>query len=269
MVTYTDASISNLHFRLFVDGDDAPLDLSLDNFTVTGTGSFDNIPVLSIEAVNSNGDTVQVVGLTDSDGFLIKRLDLINYDAQFNEFAGGRVQITNDNNTGGNIYIKVKEDVYKYAKSSLPLDSEDGTTAVVSKLSVIPETSAKAFSFNNYSKAGLCYVEYDDDLEGLYLKTMGISTVSGTDYSAPLDLSSSSYPFAWDPNNNTVFYYVDGCIDELRLLSDRLTFLGKLPTKYPCLRYCYHLISHVTTRSQSLHGNVHVQPKLQFAVVLD
>jgi len=210
LVTYSDALVSDLHLVLFADGNDDSFDLSLDNFTVTGTGSFDNIPVFSVEAVNSTGVTTQVVGLTDASGYLIKRLDLINSEADFNEFVSGKVQITNDSQVSGNIFIKINGDVYKYAKSALPLDLEDGSLAAISKENVIPETTAKAFSYNGYSKAGLCYVEYDDDLDGTYIRTMGVSTVSGTDYAAPLDLSSSSYPFAWDCNNNTVFYYVDG-----------------------------------------------------------
>jgi hypothetical protein len=74
----------------------------------------------------------------------------------------------------------------------------------------MPETTAKAFSYNSYSNGALAYIEYDDVRAGTYVKTMSTTTLSGTDYEALLDVSSSDYPWAWDINNYTTLYYVDG-----------------------------------------------------------
>ena len=51
---------------------------------------------------------------------------------------------------------------------------------------------------------------YDEEREGTYLKTIDTTTMSGTEYEAYLDVSTANYPFAWDINNYTVMYYVDG-----------------------------------------------------------
>lgn len=209
-ITYIDSDDLDLNVELYADGDNNTTGIVFDNYTASGTEYFSDIPVFSIEALDSNGSSTEVPGLTDSDGYLIKRFDVINDNLTYNSFIGDRVQLTTDSLSSGNIYIKIKENLYKYAKSSLPLGVEDGSTASVYKESVIPETAAKAFSYNTYTKAGLCFVEYDEDRAGTYLKTISTTTMSGTDYEAYLDVASASYPFAWDQNNYTTFYYVNG-----------------------------------------------------------
>ena len=209
-VTYTDSDDLNFNIELYANGRSSTTSVFLNDYTVSGTEYFSGVPVFSIEALNSAGDPVEVSGLTDSDGYLIKKFDVVNDTLTYNSFIGDRVQIATDSLSSGAIYVKVKDDLYKYNKSSLPLDLEDGTTASVFKESVIPETSAKSFSYNAYSKAGLCYVEYDAERSGTYLKTISITSMSGTEYESFLDVPSSSFPFGWDQNNNTTFYYVDG-----------------------------------------------------------
>ncbi|MCK5020268.1 MAG: Ig-like domain-containing protein [Candidatus Peribacteraceae bacterium] len=210
-VTYVDSSILPLNLELFADGDSGTIDLSMDNFSVTGSETFSSVPVLTVEAVDANGDTVEVSGLTDVDGNLIKAFDVINDTLTYNSFTGNRVQIASDNtseSSGGSIYVKIGGDIYKYNKSQFPLVTEDGSNAVLYKASVIPETSAYAFSYNGYSNAGLCYVEYDEVRAGTYLKTIDTTTASGTEYESFLDVATSDYPWAWDQNNFTVFYYL-------------------------------------------------------------
>jgi hypothetical protein len=161
--------------------------------------------------VDSNGAVVEVSGLTDSDGYLIKKLDVINESATYNSFINGRAQIATDSlGSTGNVVIKVGESLYRYNKSALPLVDDDGSSAAAKHHGVVPDTSAVALSYNAYSNAGICYVEYDDVREGVYLKTLDLTTVSGTDYESFLDVSSSDYPWAWDQNNYTVLYYVNG-----------------------------------------------------------
>jgi len=210
-VTFTDSSILPIKFELFATCSGGAIDLSMDNFTVTGDETFSSVPVFTVEAVDSNGDLVEVVGLTDSNGSLIESFDVINDTLTYNSFTGNRVQLATDNTlegSGGSIYIKVGADLYKYNKSQLPLSSEDGSNAILYKEDVIPETAAYAFAYNGYSNAGLCYVEYDEVRIGTYLKTIDTTTISGTDYESYLDVTTSDYPWAWDQNNFTVFYYI-------------------------------------------------------------
>lgn len=211
MVSFTDSLDLQSKFELFADGDSDTIDLSMDDFVVSGGSSyFENIHVFSIEAVNSAGQVTVVPGYTDAEGYLIKRLDVINYNAEYNAFIGGRVQITTDSSASGAVYVKVNGDLLKFNKSQFPMDLVREADAALYKESVIPETGAEAFSYSAYSKGNLNYVEYDDAREGTYLKTMSTTTISGTDYESFLDVTTSDYPFAWDQNNFSVLYYIDG-----------------------------------------------------------
>lgn len=207
-ITYIDNDVLDLNMELYADGESAPVDLSISYMTVSGTGLFDAVPVLSIEAVNSAGNVTVINGFTDSSGYIIKRLDILNEYKHYSELINDRVQIATDGLANGNIYIKYGEDLYKYSKTSFPLDLEGGESAVLIVSGTIPETTAKAFSYNSYSNGPLCYVEYDADRGGTYLKTMSTTTLSGSGYESLLDVGSSDYPWAWDVNNYTTLYYV-------------------------------------------------------------
>jgi len=208
-VTFTDTNDYGANIELFADGDGGAVDVALDNFDVTGVPGFPGINVFSIEAVDGIGNPTAYAGVTDDEGYLIKRFDVINTDLDYNSYIGNRVQLATDGVDGGSLFIKVGTDLYEYSKATLPLDLEDGSLADNFKEDVVPETTAVALSYNSYSNAGLCYLEYDDDRSGVYLKTLDVATLSGTDYEAYLDVSSTSYPFAWHINNYTVLYYVD------------------------------------------------------------
>jgi hypothetical protein len=207
-ITYTDSNPESLQFELFANGNSGTSDLALDNFSVVGNETFSNVPVFTVEAVDANGDLVEIVGLTDSNGQLIQAFDVINDTLSYNSFISNRVQIATDNQTNGSLYFKIGTDIYKYNKSQFPLTEEDGSNAVLFKAAVVPETTAYAFAYSGYSKAGLSYIEYDDIRESVYLKTISESTISGTNYESMLDVSSSDYPWAWDQNNFSVLYYV-------------------------------------------------------------
>lgn len=212
-VTYTDSPVTPMEFELYANGDAGSIDLVLDDFAVTGDYDFDNIPVFTIESVNAAGAVTPVSGLTDASGNLIYAFDVISSPSTYNSYVGGKVQIASDNKSagaGGAIYIKVGTDLYKYYKSLFPLATESGSSATDYKTSVISESSVNAFAYNAYSNAGLCYIEYDAERSGVYLKTIDTATISGTVYESYLDVSSSNYPWAWDQNNFTVLYYVDG-----------------------------------------------------------
>jgi len=209
-VTFIDSDVKNLNLELYADGNNESIDLSLDNFSVTGNSLFSSFPVFSLEAVNSVGNVVNVAGLTDSDGYIIKNWDIINRDASYNEFINKRVQLANDGVGTGSVYLKLGTDLYKYNRSSFPIAADYGDNAVVIASGVVPEYTAEAFSYNSYSKAGLCYIEYDDDRSGTYVTTVSTTTLSGTEYESLLDADSADKPWTWDINNYDTLYYIDG-----------------------------------------------------------
>ena len=215
-ITYIDTGSRDFNLELFSDGGDISVtgstpaaDLAMDDFDVTGSSFFSSIPVLSLEAVNSAGNVTVVPGLTDASGFIIKRWDLFNQSVSYNEYINGKVQLATDGVPNGDVYLKFGTDLYKYNKTSFPLDLESGSGASLTKSAVIPELTADSFAFNSYSNAGLCYVEYDDVRLGTYLRTISTTTLSGTDYEAYLDVASANYPWAWDIDNYTTLYYID------------------------------------------------------------
>lgn len=211
-VTYTDSPVTEAQLELFVDGDGGTADFSMDNFAVTGNYAFSDIPVFTVEALDASGSPKQIVGLTDSNGKLIQELDVINTVYDYNSYVGGKVQIATNSKpsgSGGAIYIKVGDELYTYNKSSLPLTTEDGSSAAKHTTGNISSTSVNAFAYNAYSNGDLCYITYDSERGGVYLKTMDSSTLSGTQYESLLDVSSADYPWAWDQNNYTTLYYID------------------------------------------------------------
>lgn len=221
-ITYTDVSSGDLNIGLYADGGDVSvtggnpaIDLSLDNFEVSGTSYFSSIPVLSLEAVNSAGNVTFVSGLTDADGYIIKRWDLFNENISYNEYINGKVQLATDGLPGGNVYLKLGTDLYKYSKGVFPLDLEYGSNATLVTSGTMPELTAESFAYNSYSNAGLCYVEYDDARSGTYLKTVDTTTLSGTEYEVFLDVPDSDYPWVWDLDNYNTLYYIDSTNEKL------------------------------------------------------
>lgn len=221
-ITYPDLSSGNLNVGLYADGGSLSviggtpsIDLSLDNFVVTGNAYFSNVPVLTLEAVNSAGNVTVVPSFTDGDGYVIKRWDLFNESTLYNEYINGKVQLATDGLPGGNIYLKLGTDLYKYSKGAFPLDLEYGDSATLVVSGTLPELTAESFSFNSYSNGALCYVEYDDVRSGTYLKTVDITTLSGTEYEVFLDVSGSDYPWAWDIDNYNTLYYIDSTNEKL------------------------------------------------------
>ena len=213
-VTVIDSTDRDFNIELYADGASGDIDLVMDDFEVSGTSLFSSIPVLSVETVNSAGNVVQVAGLSDSDGYVIKRLDLFNQSTSYVNHVNGKIQLATDGISTGDVYIKFGTDIYKYAKSSFPLDLDTGSGAITVASGVIPELTAESFAFNSYSMAGLCYVEYDDVRSGTYLKTVDTTTLSGTDYEVFLDVSSADYPWAWDIDNYDTLYYIDGVAEK-------------------------------------------------------
>jgi hypothetical protein len=213
-ITYISAASYDLNLELFSDtGSSSTGDLTLDNLVVSGTGYWADIPVLSVEALDENGNRVQVIGLTDTDGYVIKQFDILSIPSEYNSWGSGKIQFATDglsSANSGSLFFKIGTDLYKYNKNLFPLVNEDGASATSHKTNVIPEIAEVNFAYNAYTNAGLYYIEKDADRDGVYIYTLSTSTISGTAYEVQLDLTVDTYPTAWDTNNYTTMYYVEG-----------------------------------------------------------
>ena len=192
--------------------DDDIVHVAADNFSLTGD-VFSDSPVLSVVSLNKDGELVQVAGVSDSDGYVIKRFDVINdTSAVYNDYMTPVVGIATNAGTGsgGEIYIKVGTDLYKYLKSTLPLDLEDGSSASVTTTGEIPSLGVANFAYNGYSQGGLSYIEYVADLSSVFLKSISTIDLTAVSYKAKLDVASISYPFTWNVSDLSTLYYVSG-----------------------------------------------------------
>lgn len=198
--------------QLYASAESAAVDIGADNFTVTGTLYYDS-PVFSVVSLNKDGEIEQVSGVSDSDGYVIKRFDIIDdVRAEYNDYITPVVSIATNAGVGaaGEIYIKVNDSLYKYLKSDLPLDLETGASASVSSTGEIPSTGITNFAYNGYSGGGLSYIEYIADLSGVFVKTINTTTLTAVTAKAMLDVASINYSFAWNVSDLSTLYFVDG-----------------------------------------------------------
>ncbi len=188
-----------------------------DNYTVTsGTIVFDT-PVFTVVAIGKDGMRTAVSNVTDGDGYLIKNFDIIrNPQAGYNEFIYPYTSIATNgaaHGSGGEIYIKVGETLYKYTKAAgLPLthEDEDAPNASVITVGEIPEDGITGFAYNGFSQAGLSYLKYEDSLAGVFLKTINTTDLTANTYKSKLDVASINFPFAWNVSDLSTLYFVSG-----------------------------------------------------------
>lgn len=199
--------------QLYGDPVSQDVDIEADNFEVTGGTIFFDSPVFSIVTINKDGDLEQVSGVSDADGYALKIFDVIqDPQANYNDYLSQRAAIaTNgeDAGSGGEIYIKINDTIYKYLKSALPIAEDDGSSASVTTTGEIPETSITNFAYNGYSQGGLSYIEYVPDLSGVFVKSITTTTLTAVAYKALLDVASINYPFAWNVTDLATLYFVD------------------------------------------------------------
>lgn len=208
------SSGATLRPQLYGDPRSQSVDVSVDNFQVTGGTIVFDSPVLSVVAIDKNGDITSVPGTADSEGYVLKVFDVIqDPQATYNDYLSPRVAIAtngSDAGSGGELYIKVNDSLYKYLKSSLPIDEDDGTGASVVTTGEIPSTGIVNFSYNGYTQGGLSYVQYLPDLNGVFVKSIKTTTMAASTYKALLDVDSTNYPFAWNVSDLSTLYFVDG-----------------------------------------------------------
>ena len=208
-VTFLGAQDREFNVELYANNYSEDSTLVFDNYEAVGDVEWEGIPIFSVETLDLSGDNHEVSGFSDSDGFVIESLDVANIKSGFLHWAGGKVQITTDQASAGNVYLKVGDCIYKYSKTALPLTDDDGSLAETTASGVIPEELEYTFGYNAYANAGLSYVEYDSIRDGVYVRTVEEGTLEPSDREVFLDIGSADYPFAWNVNDYEALYYVD------------------------------------------------------------
>lgn len=216
--TYTTLHVGNvttdrIRPQLYGSPQSQSISVSADNFSITGGTVFYDTPVFSVVTINKDGDLEQVASVSDSSGNVIEKFDVIrNPQAGYNTYLAPRVSIaTNgaDVGSGGEIYIKVNDVLYKYLKTALPLSSDNGAGASALVSGTIPSTGITNFAYNGYTQGGLSYVEYDSDLSGTFVRSIKTTDLQEVAFKAKLDVGSINFPFAWNVSDLATLYFVD------------------------------------------------------------
>lgn len=192
---------------------DGSINVTADDFTTSGTGTFPQIAVFTVE---KTGDQGFVEGVP-----LIESFDIIGDPSlTYNDYLAGRVQIatTHSGTGGGFIYIKVNSTLYKYA-NNIALSTEDGSNSiVVPTVDQIPTDGTSSFNWTHASAIGggpfLTYLEYESGLNILHTKTIDEDTLINTTLTKEVlldisDFSTNAYTVFYDQNDFDTLYYID------------------------------------------------------------
>lgn len=189
------------------------VNISADNYTVSpGSGTFPDVSVFTVEKTDAEGDVTGVP--------LIESFDVIGDPSKtYNDFLDGRVAIacSASGGTGGFIYLKVDNVLYKYA-NNIALGTEDGTSALVSTTAQIATDGTNSLQWTHESGIGgdpfLTYIEFDETLDIVHLRTIDKDTLQDTTDSKEVllnisDYSTNEYRVFYDQNDFDTIYYVD------------------------------------------------------------
>jgi hypothetical protein len=198
---------------------DGVVDISADNYAVaTGSGTFPSVGVFTVERTDNEGDLVA------GNPTVLEAFDVIGDPSLgYNDFLDGRVQIaaTSSGSGGGFIYIKYNNSLYKYANSVAILGIENGGSAVSPSPSIgqIATDGTHSLAWTKATGATgdpfLTYVEYDETLGTIQLKTIDKDTLLDTSDTkkAFLDMSGYStdqeFRVFYNQNDFDTLYYVD------------------------------------------------------------
>jgi len=212
-----------------ISGTAAP-DLDIDNFTIeatSGTTAWYDIPTLSVETYDSTGNSTVVAGVSDAEGYVIRKLNAIRYgiDSGGNItdlLNGGVVAITSDQvaeASGGSIFLLTRRFVgdtpalYKFKKDQFPLTAvEDGQNAEITDSGTLDYDGLYdigSFGYSGYSGGEVAYstMNWADVSRGRYLNTVLSGTLSGTNPRRAAWLQSSDF-LAWNINDFDSLYGV-------------------------------------------------------------
>ena len=198
---------------------DGVVNFSADDYEVTtGSGTFDDVSVFTIERTDTEGD------LLAGNPTVIESFDVIGDPSlTYNEFLDGRVQIACSSSgtlAAGFIYVKINNVLYKYP-NNISLGSEDGSSAMVSTTAQIAKDDTKSFQWTRESGQEssnpdpfLTYLEFDKTLDILHLRTINHTTLLDTTDAKEVlldisDYDTNRYTAFYDQNDFDTLYYVD------------------------------------------------------------
>ena len=193
---------------------DGAVNFQADDYTVSGTATFPDVAVFTVEKTDGEGDVVSTP--------LIDAFDIIGDPSRtYNTYLDGRVQIacTSSGLGGGFIYIKVDNILFKYP-NNISLGTETGSGATITTTAEIAQDGTNSFNWTHRSGIGglpfLTYLEFDEVLDILHLRTLDKDTLLDTTDVKEVLLNISTYdntinPFKvfFDQNDFDTLYYVD------------------------------------------------------------
>lgn len=208
----TTISTSDVSIEIFGHATNT-IDIEADNYdVVTGSGVFPDLAVFTVEKTDDDGLV--------SGPALIESFDVIGDPSKgYNDFLDGKVQIaaTSSGTGGGFIYLKVNDSLYKY-DNSVSLGTEDGSSATQESTGQISSAGTNSLNWTHESGIGglpfLTYIEFDDTLNIVRLKTIDKDTLLNTTDQKEIFLDISSYEankfkVFYDQNDFDTLYYVD------------------------------------------------------------
>jgi len=200
------------------------VNFSADDYEVTtGSGTFDDVSVFTIERTDTEGD------LLAGNPIVIESFDVIGDPSlTYNDFLDGRVQIACSSSgtlAAGFIYVKINNTLFKYP-NTISLGSEDGSSSTVSPtIGQIAKDGTSSFQWTRESGQDastpdpfLTYLEFDETLDILHLRTLNHTTLLDTtdDKEVLLDISdydANRYTAFYDQNDFDTLYYVDSSVN--------------------------------------------------------
>ena len=195
---------------------DGTVNISADNFNVTGSGNFPDVSVFTVQRTDNEGK------LVSGNPTVIDSLDIIGDPSKtYNSFLDGKVQITatQSGTGGGHVYIKVDNKLFKYPNSVSLTASEDGSSATQTSEAQVAIAGTHSLAWTRRSTTDgfpfLTYHEYDSDLDIIHLRTLDKDTLQDTTNTKEALLNQSGYTTIsnfkvfYDQNDFDTLYYVD------------------------------------------------------------
>jgi len=195
-------------------------------FLSTGAASR-QASVLSIVAIDDNGDRVEVPGVSDASGVVIGSLEAMSEGFSFLDYRG-KVSIASSQvseSGGGSLFIRVGKDIYKYNKTTLPLVSDAGGSAALYSFDILDDENIRNFNYDSFVSGGLHYLVYDESRDLVIMKTMSSATLDPASYEVEVEIPTHTSPICLDPvDTTTLFSVVDSDVYALNMDSTSVAF---------------------------------------------
>ena len=188
-------------------------------FLSTGAASR-QASVLSVVAIDDNGDRVEVPGVSDASGVVLGSLEAMSEGFGFLDYRG-KVSIASsqvNEGGGGSLFIRVGKDIYKYNKTTLPLVSDAGGSASLYSFDILDDENIRNFNYDSFVSGGLHYIVYDETRDLVIMKTMSSATLDPVSYEVEIEIPTYISPICLDPVDiTTLFSVVDSNVYALNM----------------------------------------------------